>query len=80
MGQVAALAVNLTIEEYCREHEVECDSFFKWPNDIFLNDKKICGMLPEAEFKGQVAYSWVGIGVNLNSLPPSFQHLSNTLK
>ena len=39
----------------------------KWPNDIWVGDKKICGMLIENILDGpNVAFSIVGIGVNLN--------------
>ena len=39
----------------------------KWPNDIWVGDKKICGMLIENIIEeGKVAASIVGIGLNLN--------------
>lgn len=39
----------------------------KWPNDIYLNDKKIAGILIENSIKGKyIDYSVVGIGVNVN--------------
>ncbi len=39
----------------------------KWPNDIYVRDKKICGILIENILGGkQVAASMVGIGLNLN--------------
>lgn len=38
----------------------------KWPNDIFVNDKKICGILIENTFSGdKIASSVVGIGLNV---------------
>ena len=39
----------------------------KWVNDIFMNDKKICGILTEAGFDfegGSIDYAIIGIGVN----------------
>ena len=39
----------------------------KWPNDIWVDDRKICGMLIENTLDGdKVAASIVGIGLNLN--------------
>ena len=36
----------------------------KWPNDIYLNEKKIAGILTETKIKGNIAKAVVGIGVN----------------
>lgn len=40
--------------------------FIKWPNDIFINDKKTCGILIENGWAGSVwKYAIVGIGINV---------------
>lgn len=40
----------------------------KWPNDVLVNGRKICGILCEAAFVEQrVAWAVVGIGVNLTN-------------
>ena len=39
----------------------------KWPNDIYVRNKKICGMLIENVLKGNlIEYSIIGIGLNVN--------------
>jgi BirA family biotin operon repressor/biotin-[acetyl-CoA-carboxylase] ligase len=39
----------------------------KWPNDIYVNQKKIAGILIENQIKGnQIAASIIGIGLNVN--------------
>lgn len=39
----------------------------KWPNDIYVGDKKICGMLIEHSISSdKISYSISGIGINLN--------------
>ncbi len=39
----------------------------KWPNDILVNDKKLCGILIENSLAGDaIQYSVVGIGLNVN--------------
>lgn len=48
----------------------------KWPNDILLNGRKVCGILTESVFDPPVLSAVVvGIGVNvgLKSLPPADQ-------
>ena len=39
----------------------------KWPNDIYVHDRKICGVLIENQIAGgKIKSSVVGIGINLN--------------
>lgn len=39
----------------------------KWPNDVLLNDRKVCGILIENQIHGpKLAQSVVGIGLNVN--------------
>lgn len=39
----------------------------KWPNDIYVGDQKICGILIEnAVMNGQITQSIVGVGLNIN--------------
>ena len=42
----------------------------KWPNDIYVGDRKICGMLIENGLAtdGGIASSVIGIGLNVNQL------------
>ncbi len=43
------------------------DAKIKWPNDIYIGNKKICGMLIEHSISGdKLSGSIVGIGLNLN--------------
>ena len=39
----------------------------KWPNDVYWQDKKVCGMLLENSLDGSdIAHCIVGIGINVN--------------
>lgn len=58
----ASLAVAQSIENIA--HLIpEC----KWPNDVLLDGKKVCGILSDGVFdNGQLSYAIVGIGINVN--------------
>lgn len=54
------------------------DSKIKWPNDIFINNKKVCGILTETKLNGSsVDYIILGIGINVNL---SYNDFNDTLK
>ncbi len=60
---VAALAVARGIEA---QTGLTCS--LKWPNDVLLGERKVCGMLMESRLTGErVQYVLVGIGVNVNA-------------
>ena len=43
------------------------DARIKWPNDIYVGDKKICGILIEHAVRGNLlAHSIIGVGLNVN--------------
>lgn len=43
----------------------------KWVNDLYLSDKKICGILAEAALTPMAdALAWAVIGIGINLLPP----------
>ena len=43
------------------------DAKIKWVNDIYLNEKKVCGILAEALFDEAYTAIIVGIGINLTT-------------
>ena len=58
-------ATTLGIRDYLLSRGVS--SRIKWPNDIWVDDRKICGILIENKLDGNtVAESIIGIGLNLN--------------
>lgn len=56
----------------------------KWPNDLLLNNKKVCGILTEMHYRDQAApIVIVGIGINVNTpaemFPPEIQDIAASL-
>ena len=48
--------------------ELSFDASIKWPNDIIIDNKKVCGILTEMNAKAEkVEFVIVGIGVNVNN-------------
>ena len=62
--QIVSVALCRTIESVIGdEHNVS----IKWPNDIYVGDKKICGVLIENHLQGRrIKDCIIGIGLNVN--------------
>ncbi|WP_160685291.1 biotin--[acetyl-CoA-carboxylase] ligase [Clostridium sp. C2-6-12] len=59
--QIAAASVYKTLREF------NIETTIKWPNDIHINDKKLCGILAEMKCDmDQVHHLILGIGINVN--------------
>ena len=55
----------LALLSYLREHGVQAR--IKWPNDIWVEDRKICGILIENIIDGnRMKACLIGIGLNIN--------------
>ena len=57
---IAGVSVAKTIKKF-----TNLNAKVKWPNDVLINNKKICGILTET-VTGKENYALVGIGVNVN--------------
>ena len=63
----AAVAVCKAIEEICGKQPQ-----IKWVNDIFLDDRKVCGILTEAVFpSGCAVPEYLICGIGINVYPPA---------
>ena len=62
LTMLASIAAVRAVRRICK-----VDAKIKWPNDLYLNEKKVCGVLTEfsADFDS-VHYTVVGIGLNVN--------------
>jgi len=57
--------IALSISDWLKANGV--NAIIKWPNDIYVDDKKLAGILIENSFSGPVLeVSVIGIGLNLN--------------
>lgn len=62
ISQITSLAILEVLNRY-----LPFKASIKWPNDIFVQQKKIAGILIQNSLKGkQIAHSVIGIGLNIN--------------
>ncbi|MBN1982028.1 MAG: biotin--[acetyl-CoA-carboxylase] ligase [Chitinivibrionales bacterium] len=59
--QVACLGIVEALNQY------DLDIAIKWPNDVIIKEKKLCGILAERFDGKEKPFCVVGIGVNVNS-------------
>ena len=61
ISEAVSVALCETLEQFFRPVTI------KWPNDIYVGDRKICGILIENQLRGRlISDSIVGIGLNVN--------------
>lgn len=76
LNMLVSLAVVYTIQQTCGLLNSEafnsssaafngCSATIKWPNDIYIGDKKVCGILIE-NILGEKKYAIAGVGLNVN--------------
>lgn len=59
-------AIALAIKDTVNNHGIPCVKI-KWPNDIYIADKKICGFINEQSVSGRIISDCIcGIGLNVN--------------
>jgi len=62
---INSLIISDVIKHFCEEKNIN----LKFPNDIFVNGKKICGILQELIVSNNRKFLIIGIGVNIISNP-----------
>ena len=61
--------VSIGIVNYLKNHTNSETIHIKWPNDIFVEGKKIAGILIENTIRDhQILFSVIGIGLNINQI------------
>jgi len=79
LTMVGSLAVVRAIKKV-----VDIGALIKWPNDIYIGDKKVGGVITELSAEGPIVhYVLVGIGVDVNvtlrNLPPGLRESATSL-
>lgn len=72
-----AMAVTRVIREW-----TGLEAKIKWPNDVVVNAKKVCGILTEMQLKnGDIDYVVVGTGVNVKqtSIPTELENSATSI-
>ena len=65
---IISCAVALGVTDFLRRYLPDPDAVkVKWPNDIYVGNRKICGILIEHTLQGaQISRSILGVGININ--------------
>ena len=55
----------IAVVRFLSRHQIKAE--VKWPNDIYAEEKKLCGVLIENSLRGKwLSHSIIGIGLNVN--------------
>ena len=80
MTLLTAVAMAKTIQQH-----VGLNVQIKWPNDVFVSGKKVCGILTELNAESdRINYLVIGIGINVNTtiedFPPELATVGTSLR
>jgi len=73
LSMLAGLACARTVDRL-----LPIPSAIKWPNDVRVQGRKICGVLVESETSGVQTVSVVGIGLNVNLDPTRWSEIAES--
>lgn len=65
-GMLVTMTVSISIAQAIEEL-INIYPTIKWPNDLLVNGKKVCGILTEFDLIDNINYCIVGIGINVNN-------------
>jgi BirA family transcriptional regulator, biotin operon repressor / biotin---[acetyl-CoA-carboxylase] ligase len=67
------LAVKKAIEQVT---QIECD--LRWPNDVLIGERKVCGIL--TQFADEAVVAGIGINVSHTEFPPDLAAMATSLR
>jgi BirA family transcriptional regulator, biotin operon repressor / biotin---[acetyl-CoA-carboxylase] ligase len=59
------LAAGVAVAEALALHAAPLEPSLKWPNDVLLGGRKVCGILAEGRLGGASGFAVLGVGVNV---------------
>lgn len=81
LNQFSGMAVADTVKHFLPAH-LAATVRLKWPNDVYVGDRKIAGILVQNGLRGSaVSWSVIGIGLNVNEVafPRELEDLATSL-
>ena len=75
-----SLAAGLAVHAAIQQIDARVEPDLKWPNDVLVKNKKVCGILTEMNAEAtRVRYVVVGIGINVNqaTFPSDLEHATS---
>ncbi len=77
--------INMAVANAVRrflEEKLNTKIHVKWPNDILVEEKKICGILIQHALMGaEILYSVIGVGLNVNQVDfPDFERKATSMR
>ncbi|MEA2031674.1 MAG: biotin--[acetyl-CoA-carboxylase] ligase [candidate division Zixibacteria bacterium] len=77
---LTALALVECLQSYCN-----IEALIKWPNDVYIEGKKVAGILTELSTDGnRIQHLVVGVGININheisDFPPEISDLATSVR
>ena len=64
-SMINPVIISEVIKKFCKKKKIS----FKWPNDVFVDGRKICGILQELITYNDKKFLIIGIGINIVSNP-----------
>lgn len=81
-ASMLTIVTGLAVIKGIKKH-INIDVSIKWPNDIVINGKKICGILTEMSSEIEyINYVIIGIGINVNTedFPKEIKKIATSMK
>ena len=64
-SMINPVIISEVIKKFCKKKKIS----FKWPDDVFVDGRKICGILQEIITSNGKKFLIIGIGINIVSNP-----------